>query len=173
MEAPSLLRKVREASGLSQEEMARRAGTSRPTLSSYEHGRKSPSADTLARLVGAAGFELDAVPSVTWREYGLGRGRTGWVASRLWRLEAAAALATVRLPLYLEWSLPGRPVDLSDRRQRARLYEVVLREGAPTDFLTYVDGLLLADAWHELVIPATVRRAWRSVVESPVGAVAS
>jgi transcriptional regulator with XRE-family HTH domain len=177
MDAGSLLRKVREASGLSQEEMARRAGTSRPTLSAYEHGRKSPSADTLERLVAAAGFDLDVVPSVTWQEYGLGRGRTGWVASRLWRLEPAKALATVRPPLYLEWSVPGRPVDLSDPRQRARLYEVVLREGAPRDFLLYVDALLLADAWDDLVVPVAVRVTWRPVMESASasrsGAVAS
>ena len=177
MDASSLLRKVREASGLSQEEMARRAGTSRPTLSAYEHGRKSPSADTLERLVAAAGFELDVVPSMTWREYGLGRGRTGWVASRLWRLEPAKALATVRPPLYLEWSVPGRLVDLGDGRQRARLYEVVLREGTPQDFLGYVDGLLLADAWDELVVPPAIRAAWRPVIESVspsgTGAVAS
>jgi transcriptional regulator with XRE-family HTH domain len=177
MDAGSLLRKVREASGLSQEELARRAGTSRPTLSAYEHGRKSPSADTLGRLVTAAGFDLDVVPAVTWREYGMGRGRTGWVASGLWRLEPAAALAKVRPPLYLEWSAPGRLVDLWDRRQRARLYEVVLREGAPQDFLAYVDGLLLADAWDDLVVPAAVRVAWRPVIKfasaSGAGAVAS
>jgi transcriptional regulator with XRE-family HTH domain len=166
MDAGSLLRRVREASGLTQEEMARRAATSRPTLSAYEHGRKSPSADTLERLVAAAGFELDVAPSVTWREYGVGRGRTGWVASRLWRLEPAKALATVVPPLHLEWSVPGRPIELSDRRQRARLYEVVLREGTPQDFLGYVDGLLLADAWKDLVVPATVRAAWRPVIEA-------
>ena len=82
MDAGSLLRKVRMASGLSQEEMARRAGTSRPTLSAYEHGRKSPSADTLERLVAAAGFELDVVPLLTWREYGLGRSQRRKVNQR-------------------------------------------------------------------------------------------
>jgi transcriptional regulator with XRE-family HTH domain len=166
MRAAGLLRKVREASGLSQDDLARRAGTSRPTLSAYEHGRKSPSADTLERLVAAAGIELDVVPFVVWREYGLRRGRTGWVASRLWRLEPAEAFATVLPPLHLEWSTPGRLVDLSDGRQRARLYEVVLREGAPQDFLRYVDGLLLADAWDELVLPAAVRAAWQPLIES-------
>jgi transcriptional regulator with XRE-family HTH domain len=89
------LRKVREAFRLTQDEWARRAGTSRPTLSAYEHGRKLPAADTLERLVAAAGFELDVVPSVAWQEYGLGRGRTVWVASRLWQLEPPKALATV------------------------------------------------------------------------------
>jgi transcriptional regulator with XRE-family HTH domain len=177
MQAGVLLRQVRQASHLRQDELARRAGTSRPTLSAYERGRKSPSADTLERLVAAAGFELDVVRSVAWQEYGLGRGRTGWVASGLWRLEPAKALATVLLPLHLEWSAPGRLVDLSDGRQRARLYEVVMREGVPKDFLRYVDGVLLADAWDGLVVPAAVRAAWRPVIEPVLapgmGAVAS
>jgi hypothetical protein len=43
---------------------------------------------------------------------------------------------------------------------------VVLREGAPPDFLGYVDGLLLADAWDELVRPSAVCTAWRPVIES-------
>lgn len=166
MDTETLLRWVRMASGLSQEELARRAGTSRPTLSAYEHGRKSPSAQTLERLVAAAGFELDVVPSVTWREYDQGRGRSGWVASRLWRLDPAEAVAVVVLPVHLEWSVPGRKVDLSERRQRARLYEVVLREGTPRDLLRYIDGVLLVDIWSELVIPAAVRVAWQPVIES-------
>jgi transcriptional regulator with XRE-family HTH domain len=177
MDAAALLRRVRESSGLSQEEFARRAGTSRPTLSAYEHGRKSPSADTLERLMAAAGFELDVVPSLVWREYGLGRGRSGWVASRLWRLDPVEAFATVVLPLHLEWSVPGPRLDLADRRQRARVYEVVLREGTPEDVLRYVDGLLVVDLWGELVLPAAVRAAWQPVIETAMtsgrGAVAS
>jgi len=42
---------------------------------------------------------------------------------------------------------------------------VVLREGAPQDFLRYVDGLLLADAWDELVVPVAVRAAWAWIPE--------
>lgn len=64
MTVSGLVRRVRVAAGLSQEELARRAGTSRPTLSAYEHGRKSPSADTLERLLASAGFELAAVPAM-------------------------------------------------------------------------------------------------------------
>ena len=42
MNATALLEQVRASSGETQEDLARRAGTSRPTLSAYEHGRKSP-----------------------------------------------------------------------------------------------------------------------------------
>jgi len=56
--AGNLIRLARHDSGLSQRELARRAGTSQATLSAYEAGRKSPSLDTLARIVRAAGQDL-------------------------------------------------------------------------------------------------------------------
>jgi integrase len=86
------------------------------------------------------------------------------VPERLPRLPVANALATVELPLHLDWSSPDRTVDLGDRRQHARCYEVVLREGTPTDIDTYVDGALLVDVWDDLVLPADIRRAWRDVI---------
>ncbi|TQC38385.1 XRE family transcriptional regulator, partial [Rhodococcus sp. WS4] len=51
MNGAALLERVRRAAGLSQDELARRAHTSRPTLSAYENGRKSPSLDTTQRLL--------------------------------------------------------------------------------------------------------------------------
>lgn len=82
------------------------------------------------------------------------------------RLPAAQASATVELPLHLNWSDRGRRYDLRDRRQRARVYEIVLREGGPVDVLTYVDGALLIDLWDDLVLPVAIRAAWQSVVET-------
>jgi hypothetical protein len=74
------------------------------------------------------------------------------------------ALAAVELPLHLNWSDRGRLFDLRDRRDRARVYEIVLREGGPADVFTYVDGALLVDLWDELVLPVPIRNAWRPVV---------
>ncbi|MBA3430383.1 MAG: helix-turn-helix transcriptional regulator [Actinobacteria bacterium] len=56
--AGNLLKLARNDAGLSQHELARRAGTSQATLSAYERGRKSPSLETLARIVRAAGLDL-------------------------------------------------------------------------------------------------------------------
>lgn len=56
--AGNLIKQARYRSGLSQRELARRAGTSQATLSAYESGRKSPSLDTLARIIRAAGQDL-------------------------------------------------------------------------------------------------------------------
>ena len=172
MEAHRLLARVRRAAGLSQDELADRAGTSRPTLSSYEHGHRSLTLVTASRLLAAAGYELVAAPTITFSERGTGRGRTVPVPSHLPRLDPARALAAVRLPLHLNWSEPGRVFDLADRRQRARVYEIVLREGGKEDVLTYIDGVLLVDLWPDLVLPRGVRDAWAAVVDHPSTAVA-
>ena len=58
--------------------------------------------------------------------------------------------------------------DLRSRADRARVYEVVLQEGRPSDILAYVDGALLVDLWDDLVLPRAVRSAWAPLV-SPSG----
>src|SRR5438105_9834571 len=159
-----LLARVRRAAGLSQAELARRAGTSRPTLSAYEHGRKSPSLDTLGRLFAAAGFELDARRVITFSMVAGPRGRMVVVPDRLPRSEPEAALASVSLPLTVNWSQPGRVFRLADRGDRARVYEMVVREGTAEDMRCYIDGVLLVDLWDELVLPAYVRTAWTPLI---------
>jgi hypothetical protein len=72
----------------------------------------------------------------------------------------------VELPLHLNWSAPGRVFDLGSRADRARVYEIVLQEGRPADILAYVDGVLLADLWSDLVLPRRVRTAWDPVVRA-------
>lgn len=161
-----LLERVRQEAGLSQEELASRAGTSRPTLSAYEHGRKSPTLATVERLLDSAGFELTAERKVTFRETPVRRGRSVFVADRLWRLPIKDAFAEVTLPLELNWSRPGATFRLSDRRQRARCYEIVLREGMPADTLRFIDGVLLIDIWAELVVPRALRHAWQPLIDA-------
>jgi transcriptional regulator with XRE-family HTH domain len=58
MDPGELLRTVRRRRGLTQADLARRAGTSQPVISAYEHGRRDPTLGTLERLVGAAGERL-------------------------------------------------------------------------------------------------------------------
>jgi len=62
--APELLRQARARAGLSQSELARRAGVSRSVLSVYESGRREPSSEALARILAAAGYELGLRPAV-------------------------------------------------------------------------------------------------------------
>jgi transcriptional regulator with XRE-family HTH domain len=164
MDMSELLERVRSEAGLSQEELARRAGTSRPTVSAYEHGRKSPTMATAARLVAHAGYELVAQPRVEFTQRPAARGRSLWVPDHLPRLDVAQAFARVSLPLHLNWSNRGRVFDLASRADRARVYEVVLQEGRPVDILAYVDGALLIDLWDEMVLPRAVRSAWAPIV---------
>jgi transcriptional regulator with XRE-family HTH domain len=58
MNGAALLHRARKRAGLTQAELARRAGTSQPVISAYEHGRRDPSIETLRRLVRATGGEL-------------------------------------------------------------------------------------------------------------------
>ena len=173
MEPTGLLERARRLAGLSRSELARRAGASRPTLAAYAAGTKSPNLATAERIVRAAGFDMDLVPRPVFREVGIGRGRAVYVPSVLPRLPVDQALGRVRLPLHLNWSQPGREFDVADRRQRARVYEIVLREGSGEDIIDYIDGVLLADLWPDLVLPAPVRRAWQPLINSICGPAAA
>jgi predicted nucleotidyltransferase/DNA-binding XRE family transcriptional regulator len=58
MDAGALLRKARTRAGLSQTELARRAGVPQSVVSEYEAGKREPALPTLARLVAGTGHEL-------------------------------------------------------------------------------------------------------------------
>ena len=59
MEPAELLLTARQRRGLSQAELAARAGTSQPVVSAYERGRRDPTTGTLRRLIAAAGERLE------------------------------------------------------------------------------------------------------------------
>lgn len=81
----STLASARQQAGLSLRELARRAGTSHPTLLAYETGRKSPSIAVFLRILNACGYAVDIElsPRVRWQD-GIPRGE---------ELEAVLALA--------------------------------------------------------------------------------
>ena len=56
----SLIAQARLRAGLSQRELARRAGTSQSAVARLESGAASPTVATLERLVSAAGFDIRA-----------------------------------------------------------------------------------------------------------------
>ena len=58
IDSAGLLRRARLAAGLTQTELARRAGVTQSVISAYESGRREPALSTLARLVEAAGARL-------------------------------------------------------------------------------------------------------------------
>jgi transcriptional regulator with XRE-family HTH domain len=56
----TFVRAVRESRGLTQHDLAEVSGIAQTNISAIENGRRTPSADTLNRLVVACGFELSA-----------------------------------------------------------------------------------------------------------------
>ena len=56
--AALVLREARRRAGLTQVELAQRAGVAQSVISAYESGRRQPALPTLAALVRAAGLEL-------------------------------------------------------------------------------------------------------------------
>lgn len=152
-----LFRQARHAASLNQKALASVSGTSRTTLSAYEHGRKSPTLETAGRILDAAGFRLVLEAKVECAAHVTGDGRTFHVPSRLPRLPVAAALGRARFG--------GRAYDLADRDERRAAYTALLCEGGPQELLGHLDGVLLVDLWDDLVLPGEIRAAWSSLVE--------
>ncbi|HSV37760.1 MAG TPA: helix-turn-helix transcriptional regulator, partial [Nocardioidaceae bacterium] len=55
----TLLRDARTRAGLTQSELAQRAGTTQSVISAYESDRRQPALTTLEGLVAATGLELE------------------------------------------------------------------------------------------------------------------
>lgn len=56
--AAGLIRNARDIAGLTQAELAGRAGVTQQAVSAYETGRMDPTLDTLTKLIAAAGLEM-------------------------------------------------------------------------------------------------------------------
>ena len=63
--AARLIAEIAAQSGVSQAELARRAGLDRSVLNAYAHGRRQPSVAALGRIARGAGFQLELAPSRT------------------------------------------------------------------------------------------------------------
>lgn len=160
-----LIAQARVNSGLTQDQWAELSGTSRPTLSAYENGRKSPQLSTVERMFEALSLELVAVPKINFRKVITTRGNAIHVPNQLPQLPAGQALQKLQLPIHINWSDPDREFNLALRKDRERVYELVLQEGNPRDIASIIDGTLLIDLWNEIVIPKKVRLAWQPLVD--------
>ena len=58
MNGGALITAARQRAGITQAELARRAGLPRSVVNVYERGRRDPGAHALAAILTAAGFEL-------------------------------------------------------------------------------------------------------------------
>ncbi len=59
MEIASLIKGARRAAGLTQSQLANRAGTTQPAVAAYESGARTPTVTTLERLLDAGEHDLD------------------------------------------------------------------------------------------------------------------
>ena len=68
MESPTiaqqLIVEMRARSGLTQAQLARRAGMPRSVVNAYERGKREPGTESLARLAESAGLQLELSPSL-------------------------------------------------------------------------------------------------------------
>jgi len=162
----TILRAAREAAQLTQSELAARTEIARPNITAYEAGRREPLFSTAETLLAATGASWRIAAPVTWswsptlRPYA--------IPSHLWRLPPADALRQIETATHLWWSGPPRTFDLTQRRQRLRAYEIVLREGGPDDIATTIDEVLLHEVWPDLVLPRDLRRSWQPLMECTV-----
>jgi transcriptional regulator with XRE-family HTH domain len=157
----SLLRRARSGAGMTQRELARAGETSQAAVARYETGRVLPDLRTLDRLLGVCGQRLtvDAVPARrTGRESATARPPA--IPDEIVEAGQSKAAGVVELPPHIRWSGPPRRYDLGQRRDRARVYEQVLREGTEDDVRHFVRLDELVDLWDELVLPDHVRAAW-------------
>jgi transcriptional regulator with XRE-family HTH domain len=97
--AGDLLRLARVKAGLTQGELAERAGVAQSLISAYENGRRQPTMPTLSRLLEAAGFDLRMrleepdVQSLAAEEWARTRPES---ERRRWTREQTAAVASPR-----------------------------------------------------------------------------
>lgn len=59
MELTRLVRDARHAAGITQLELASRAGTTQPAVAAYESGARTPNLATLERLLDACGYDVE------------------------------------------------------------------------------------------------------------------
>jgi transcriptional regulator with XRE-family HTH domain len=109
VQASELVRRARTRSGLTQRQLARRAGTSAAAICQYESGAQVPGFDTLVRIVEAAGSELHC--QVTPRPSQADVERNAEVLAQVIALAEAlphAARAPLRYPPFAASARPTR-----------------------------------------------------------------
>lgn len=151
---------------MTQRQLALLARTSQAAIARYEAGRVLPDLRTLDRLLGACGHSLSVSAGPTRRTgHESAAVRPVAVPGDLDDAGADGADGVVELPVHIRWSGPQRSYDMHRRRDRARVYEQVLREGDEHDVRRFVRATDLVELWDDLVLPGHVRSAWQPWIE--------
>jgi len=168
----TVIEEARLASGLGQSELAALAGTSQPTLSAYERGKKMPGLAVAERIANAAGWNIALQPRVSFTEHPAPEGfRFPFtVPDRLWRLEAPACFRTIKFFDLVDEDNNKYWRDLSIRADRKLVYERLLTYGDEASLRLYLDAALLIDLWPEMDVPEPMRTHWAAVIEATMQA---
>lgn len=168
----TVIEEARLASGLGQSELAALAGTSQPTLSAYERGKKMPGLAVAERIANAAGWNIALQPRVSFTEHPAPEGfRFPFtVPDRLWRLEAPACFRTIKFFDLVDEDNNKYWWDLSIRADRKLVYERLLTYGDEASLRLYLDAALLIDLWPEMDVPEPMRTHWAAVIEATMQA---
>ena len=62
MTAGKIIREARKVTGLSQQELAERAGVPRQSIARWEQGAVEPGFDTVRKLLRSCGYDLSLIP---------------------------------------------------------------------------------------------------------------
>lgn len=166
MDRAYLIERARRARGLTQVELAARAGTSQATLSAYERGLKSPTLKVTNRILAAAGHELALRTYVDWVEHRASGMDDFSVPDKLWSVAPPMCFATITMMPDLIDNSGKSEWNLLDRADRIGAYEQLIRYGLPHQMIRWIDGGLLVDTWAELKLPDPVRVAWEPAIRA-------
>lgn len=163
VDSRSLLEAARVARGLTQDAVARRSGTSQPTLSAYERGTKSPTLAVAERILHSLGFDLGLQPRVTFRAVHGERGGNYLVPDQLWRVDPPDCFAPID---GLDANGEPRRFNLLDRKTRVEGYIWLLRRGTEEQMFNHLDAALLVDAWPVVAprVSPQLRGLWAPLV---------
>lgn len=168
----TVIEEARLASGLGQAELAALSGTSQPTLSAYERGKKTPGLAVAERIVNAAGWNIALQPRVSFTAHPAPPGfRFPFtVPDRLWRLEAPACFRTIKFFDLIDEDKDKFWWDLSVRADRRLVYERLLTYGDEGSLRLHLDAALLIDLWPEMDVPEPMRTPWAAVIDATLHA---
>ena len=157
---------ARKAAGVSQAQLAVKAGTAQSSVSEYESRRKSPTLEVVERLLEAADAELSIKPIIDFdvrQDPKIGRYV---VPERLWSVPMPACFSKIQVLGYLAKSRQPLVWDLSNEAERIDYYGWVIGLGAIDLMLDSVDGILLMHVWERLNLPGVIREAWQPVIDA-------
>jgi len=109
LDASALLLEARDRAGLTQAELATRAGTSAAAVSRYEGGRRAPTTSTLIRLLAAAGLQArcELEPLLADVDERVDALLAGTPAVELERVDVVARSFSEVEPSPVRWALDG------------------------------------------------------------------